>query len=190
MSKTPAKQAKEITDIVVEKRKPPVGYKNSPINPENQYLFEDDNEKTAFTRKALGEIMEYWDVPKVQSTEEAIQRTKEYFERCAIKGIKPLVEEYAFALGISRATLWDWETGRRNGPIDADVIKRAKEAIAMFDARLVTEGKLNPVTYIFRGKNYYGLKDQQDVVVTPNTIEARPRAELIAEAALLPDDEG
>jgi hypothetical protein len=32
----------------------------------------------------------------------------------------------------------------------------------------VAEGKLNPVTYIFRSKNYYGMKDQQEHVITPN----------------------
>ena len=38
---------------------------------------------------------------------------------------------------------------------------------------MVTEGKINPVVYIFRAKNYFGMKDQQDLVLTPNN--ARPR---------------
>ena len=33
---------------------------------------------------------------------------------------------------------------------------------------MVTEGKINPVVYIFRAKNYFGMKDQQEVVLTPN----------------------
>ena len=33
---------------------------------------------------------------------------------------------------------------------------------------MVTEGKINPVVYIFRAKNYFGMKDQQDLVLTPN----------------------
>ena len=33
---------------------------------------------------------------------------------------------------------------------------------------LVLEGKLNPVTYIFMGKNYDGLEDQTRVEVTAN----------------------
>ena len=32
---------------------------------------------------------------------------------------------------------------------------------------MVTEGKINPVVYIFRAKNYFGMKDQQDVVIKP-----------------------
>lgn len=34
---------------------------------------------------------------------------------------------------------------------------------------MVTEGKINPVVYIFRAKNYFGMKDQQDVVVRPDS---------------------
>ena len=37
------------------------------------------------------------------------------------------------------------------------------------DAELAQEGKIQPVVYMFRAKNYYGMKDQQDVVLTPNT---------------------
>jgi hypothetical protein len=48
------------------------------------------------------------------------------------------------------------------------MIKKAKDLIAAYDANLVAEGKLNPVTYIFRSKNYYGMKDQQEHVITPN----------------------
>lgn len=32
---------------------------------------------------------------------------------------------------------------------------------------MVTEGKINPVVYIFRAKNYFGMKDQQDITITP-----------------------
>ena len=33
---------------------------------------------------------------------------------------------------------------------------------------MVTEGKINPVVYIFRAKNFFGMKDQQEHVITPN----------------------
>ena len=42
------------------------------------------------------------------------------------------------------------------------------EVLSAYDAGLAIEGKMNPVPYIFRAKNYYGLKDQTDVVVTSN----------------------
>ena len=49
-----------------------------------------------------------------------------------------------------------------------DLIKKAKEFLASFDAQLVQEGKVNPTTYIFRAKNYFGLKDEVEYVLTPN----------------------
>ena len=152
------------------------------------YTFDSDDEKAAYVSKVLTEALEYWNVPKVKNNEEAMERTEQYFLRCASRGIKPTVEEYSLAMGMSRSMLWDYETGRRTGPISADVVKRAKEIIAMFDAKAIMDGKMNPVTYIFRAKNYYGMKDQQDVVVTPNQMESRPKEALIAEAELLPED--
>jgi hypothetical protein len=68
------------------------------------------------------------------------------------------------------------------------VVRRAKDFIAAYDARMVSDGKLNPVTYIFRAKNYYDMKDTQDVVVTPNQFETRTREEIIKEAEALPED--
>ena len=33
---------------------------------------------------------------------------------------------------------------------------------------MVTNGAMNPVVYIFRSKNFYDMRDQTEVVVTPN----------------------
>ena len=52
----------------------------------------------------------------------------------------------------------------------AGLIKRAKHVLAAIDADLVLKGMINPVAYIFRAKNYYGMKDQQDVVVQAKNI--------------------
>ena len=35
------------------------------------------------------------------------------------------------------------------------------------DAELVSRGKIPQVTYIFRAKNFFGMKDQTDLVVAP-----------------------
>lgn len=150
--------------------------------------FSSNDERAAYNSKALTDMMDVFNLPSVQSTEEAIERTTAYFQRCAAKGIKPTVEEYALALGIHRQTLWNWIVGNHRGPVDPDVVRRAKDFIAAYDARMVSDGKLNPVTYIFRAKNYYDMKDTQDVVVTPNQFETRSREEIIKEAEALPED--
>lgn len=51
----------------------------------------------------------------------------------------------------------------------ADVVKKAKEFIATMEAELARDGEINSTVYIFRAKNYFGLSDKQEVVVTPNT---------------------
>lgn len=149
-------------------------------------MFETQDEKRAFVTRSMAEMLEYWGRPCVKTTEEARERIIEYFDRCLSQGIKPTVEELALALGTYRATLYRWETGEKKG-IDGELIKQAKEFIATFDAKAVSAGKLNPVTYIFRSKNYYGLRDQQEVVVQPRQLETTPKEALIAQAEELPE---
>ena len=48
------------------------------------------------------------------------------------------------------------------------VIKKAKYFCKTFDAKMVISGKLNFLAYCFRAKNYYGMVDKQEVVLTPN----------------------
>ena len=73
----------------------------------------------------------------------------------------------ALALGTIRQTLWEWEQGSK-GPVRRDMVKKAKEILAGIDAKLVSQGKIPQVTYIFRAKNFFGMRDQQEVVLTPN----------------------
>jgi hypothetical protein len=123
-----------------------------------------------FVGKILRQSFEAYKMPKVVSDEELLDRLDKYFKRCAEQDIKPTVEEMCMYLGYVRSTIWDWETGRKGGfsSLTGDIVKKAKEYISLFDARMLIEGKLNPVSYIFRAKNYYGMKDVQDVVVTPS----------------------
>lgn len=155
--------------------------------PQMQDNFGSADERAVYASKTLTGMIDLLNIKPVKSTEEAMERTELYFQRCANMGVRPLWEEYALALGVSRVTLWSWATGYTKGVVDPEVVKRAKDFIAAYDARMVTDGKLNPVTYIFRAKNFYDMKDQQDVVVTPNQ-EARSREQIIKEAEMLPED--
>ena len=48
------------------------------------------------------------------------------------------------------------------------IIKKAKDFLKTFDAKLVITGKMNFLAYCFRAKNYYGMADKSEVVLTPN----------------------
>lgn len=68
----------------------------------------------------------------------------------------------------------------------ADVVKNAKNLIGTAEGMLALDGELNSTVYIFRAKNYQGMTDKQEVVVTPNTI---PQEQINAEEIIknLPD---
>ena len=145
----------------------------------------DEEEKNIAIRNSLENAMRWFNVPTVKNDEEAINRIEQYVDGCIQRTLRPTVEGLAMCLGTTRASLWEWETGKSRGPVSADIVKKAKEMIATFDADMVSTNKMNPVAYIFRAKNYYGMKDQQDIVVTPKTevdIDT-----IIQEAEMLPD---
>ena len=121
--------------------------------------------------KLLTEVLVEYKQPKVKSDEELAERLSDYFRRCAESGQVPTVEEMCLSTGYAYSTCYDWETGRRKGFSEntAEIIKKAKEMLKTFDAKLVISGKLNFLAYCFRAKNYYGMSDKTEYVLTPNT---------------------
>ncbi len=138
-------------------------------------------EDKALVSKLLGEVLVEYRQPKVKSDQELIERLDDYFNRCCVSGQIPTVEEMCMSTGYSYNTLWDWAQGRRKGfsPETAGIIKKAKDFLKTFDAKLVISGKMNFLAYCFRAKNYYGMVDKQEYVVTPNV---RQEEEYNAEA--------
>ena len=129
------------------------------------------DEDKALVSKLLTEVLTEYRQEKVKSDEELAERLDSYFKRCAENGQVPTVEEMCLSTGYSYSTCWDWETGRRKGFSNstADIIKKAKEMLKTFDAKLVISGKLNFLAYCFRAKNYYGMSDKTEYILTPNT---------------------
>ena len=123
----------------------------------------DDVRRIGFT------ILKWYNMKKAVTDEEIRERLYKYFVETLENGEIPTVEEMSLALGYDRGTIWRWETGAEGStPARRDLIKKAKEFLASFDAKLVQENKINPTTYIFRAKNYFGLRDTQEYVLTPN----------------------
>lgn len=121
--------------------------------------------KSADIRRCLHNCLMFYGLPIVKSDEECRQRLYDFFDTCEQTGQLPTIEKMIMALGAVRQTVWDWEQGNKCSQARADMIKKAKEFIHSFEAEMVTEGKINPVVYFFRAKNYFGMKDQQDVVI-------------------------
>lgn len=168
--------SKEIQDmgeqVVKTKGKPRGG--NSPMIGENGYLLEEgDNNK--FTSMGLWLM----NLPKIDVHDpEAVQeRLNDYFGYMASQDAKPTVAGMAMALGLDRRRLWEIKTGNYHTnkwleslPIEVtDSIKKAYSLMEYLWENYMVNGKINPVTGIFLGKNNFGYMDKQEMVLTPNT---------------------
>lgn len=168
--------SKEIQDmgeqVVKTKGKPRGG--NSPMIGENGYLLEEgDNNK--FTSMGLWLM----NLPKidVHDPEAVQQRLNDYFGYMASQDAKPTVAGMAMALGMDRRRLWEIKTGAQttNRWIEdlpnevKDSIKKAYSLMEYLWENYMVNGKINPVTGIFLGKNNFGYQDKQEMVLTPNT---------------------
>lgn len=91
--------------------------------------------------------------------DEVKKRIDDFFEYCRISGLRPGVESLGIALGVSRQTVWKWAHGVSCGPKRQELIENALAFIAGFLEQCGMQGKINPVTYIFLMKNWYGYSD-------------------------------
>lgn len=157
-------------------------------------LIEQDDEKRAFMAKSIENNLAFFNMglKPVKSDEELCERLNYFFGECARTQQIPSVEKMANCLGYHRSTLFDWEAGRNKGFSSAtsDIIKKAKQILAAIDADLAQEGKIQPVVYMFRSKNFYGMTDKQEVVVTPNNTlgDYDPAATIAARYEELPEE--
>ena len=150
-------------------KKPKRGRGGTNNFPNAKFTPETDEDR-ALVSKLLGEVLVEYRKTRVKSDEELAQRLDDYFTRCATSGQIPTVEEMCMCTGYTQCTCNDWISGRNKGfsPNTSVIMKKAKEILKTFDAKLVISGKLNFLAYCFRAKNYYGMTDKQEVVLTPN----------------------
>lgn len=175
------KKEKETTLAPAKPNKPKTGRGGTDNFPSRRYVPETDEDK-ALVSQLIGEILTEYRKDKVKSDEELTERLDDYFRRCADRGQTPTVEEMSLSTGWSIQTVRDWQYGTNKGfsPQTSAIIKKAKDFMQAFDAKLVIAGKMNFLAYCFRAKNYYGMKDQQDLAfIQPNPLgEAKSPEEL------------
>lgn len=137
---------------------------NSPIN----NWIGDSEEDRAVIKRLLGETRLAYKMPGVKSDAELEERLDNYFERCVEYGIIPTVEEMCLYIGYTRNWVSEIRIGKKPGfsPDTKRLLNAAMEFMATIDAKMVMTGKVRDAVYIFRGKNYHGMKDQQDVTIS------------------------
>ena len=162
------------------------GGKNNTPNVQPLDLEPGDNSR--FLRHALAtKSMPPIDIADVDQVQERLQW---YFNHCAEDDMKPTVTGFCNSLGISRQTLLNWKTGVYRADSHQAVILKAYGLLEELWEHYMQNGKMNPVSAIFLGKNNFGYKDQQDVVVTPNTkdVETVDATTIEAKYAELPGE--
>ena len=73
-----------------------------------------------------------------------------------------LLNGLAIAIDYPRSSMFDIQKGRFK-PEFADIIKKAKDLIANYDATFAQNGRQNSAVYIFRSKNFYNMRDVQQI---------------------------
>lgn len=124
--------------------------------------------------KLLCQILEDYKQPKVKNDDELIDAFNAYFGRCIDRGSIPTVEGLYMSTGYTIEYMRNICNGSRKGFSDktASILKKAKDIIQRYDAEKTIAGEINPIVYFFRAKNYYGMVDKQEHVITANTNEA------------------
>ena len=161
-----------VTEVVEKAKKKPRGGNNfltdAALNVEKG-----DNTKYVM----LG--LKLFELPPIDlnDPEQVVSRLKEFFQIHAEADMKPTVSGMGMALGLDRRRLWEIKTGAKMGghtPYNLptptlDSIKRAYEYMEILWENYMQNGKINPVSGIFLGKNNFGYQDKTEYVVTPNT---------------------
>lgn len=145
--------------------------KNSPVIGDNGLMVEPgDNAKYIKNAMALASL------PKVdlQDPDAVAERIEKFFEIQFESDLKPTVSGLGLALDLDRRRLWEIRTDvpDRNKDLPTmtrDVIKKAYKMMENLWENYMQNGKINPVSGIFLGKNNFGYQDKTEYVVTPNT---------------------
>ena len=96
------------------------------------------------------------------------QRIDDYFTLCVEHDIKPSVKGFLNSLRVAKSTLWEWKTGGFRAGTHQQIICEAYDVLEALWEDYMMNGKINPVSGIFLGKNNFGYADKQEYVLTPN----------------------
>lgn len=130
-------------------------------------------------QKYLSVSLQLFQLPTIdlKDPEQVKKRLAEYFRIHFEADLKPTVAGMGLALnGMDRRRLWEIRTGAAMGghtdydlpTATVDSIKRAYKLMENLWENYMQNGKINPVSGIFLGKNNFGYQDKTEYVVTPN----------------------
>ncbi len=104
----------------------------------------------------------------ISDPEQVENRIKEYFLHCVERDRKPSVVGMSNWLGIDRTTLNSWNRGEYRTSTHSHIIKKAMTILEELYVDYMMNGKVNPGSGCFIGKNHFNYKDIQENVLTVN----------------------
>lgn len=141
------------------------GARNPQINFGQENVAPGDNSR--YIRHALAtyqlQPIDISDITQVQS------RIEWYFDHCLTNDMKPTVTGLRNALGLSKNTLALWRNGEHRADTHMGTIKKAFDFLEELWEDYMLNGKVNPASGIFLGKNNFGYRDEQEYIITPNS---------------------
>ena len=127
--------------------------------------------------KAIGVIMQFNSLPVVdlKNPEQVRDRINLFYNMCFENDFKPTVSSMAASLGLNRKELWALlaqpEYSNRNfanlPTLTYDYIKKGYSSLEQLWEYYMQNGKINPVSGIFLGKNNFGYVDKVEHVIEP-----------------------
>ena len=125
---------------------------------------DESDDKAKNRARVMTDLMKWYTLPKAEDDDEIERRIELFFEVCAMNGEYPTVEKLNLAIGYGSSTIRDWMSGmilvsdRRR-----EIIKKAYDMIHATEAELASTFQIQPVVYMFRSKNHFGMSDKQEV---------------------------
>ncbi len=101
------------------------------------------------------------------SVEDLQKEMSEYFDLCKETSTMPTVTSLSLWLGVNRDTIYE-HANNVNSPF-SDTMKRTLTYMHSAMENGTLSGDINPVTYIFLAKNYFGMRDDKNINIAPAT---------------------
>lgn len=151
-----------------------------------------ENTEPGDNSRYLRYAMASWDLPPIDISDpkQVENRIIEYFSFCVENDRKPNMVGMSNWLGVDKSTVNSWQRGEYRASTHSSVIKKAVDVLEELWVDYMQNGKVNPASGIFLGKNMFGYKDNQDITIRPDNPygDQRDAATIAKEYDALPEE--
>ena len=110
----------------------------------------------------------------IANSQQVEERIGWYFAHCQDDDMKPTVSGLALALGVDRKTIYNWSRGESRVDSHFLIVKKAMDMLETLWEDYMQNGRINPVSGIFLGKNHFGYQDKQEITIKPENPLGQP----------------